>query len=83
MLSKKSTVDDECSNKVCSPAGVEAGEDGALFSTVSTVAFAVGAVVLGVGTYLVLSSDDSGEEQSRVELRALPGQASVTLGGRF
>lgn len=83
VLSKKSTVDDECSNKVCSPAGVEAGEDGALFSTVSTVAFAVGAVGLGVGTYLVLSSDDSGEEQSRLELRALPGQASVTLGGRF
>jgi hypothetical protein len=83
VLSKKSTVDDECSNKVCSPAGVEAGEDGALFSTVSTVAFAVGAVGLGVGTYLVLSSDDSGAEQSRVELRALPGQASVTLGGSF
>jgi hypothetical protein len=83
VLSKKSTVDDECSNKVCSPEGVQAGEDGALFSTVSTVAFAVGVVGLGVGTYLVLSSDDSGEEQSRLELRALPGQASVTLGGRF
>jgi hypothetical protein len=83
VLSKKSTVDDECSNKVCSPEGVQAGEDGALFSTVSTVAFAVGAVGLGVGTYLVLSSDDSGEERSRLELRALPGQASVTLGGRF
>jgi hypothetical protein len=83
VLSKKSTVDDECSNKVCSPEGVQAGEDGALFSTVSTVAFAVGAVGLGVGTYLVLSSDDSGEEQSRLGVEARPGQASLTLGGRF
>lgn len=41
----------------------DAAEAGKTFATLSTVGFAVGAVGVGLGTYLILSSGSSGETQ--------------------
>jgi hypothetical protein len=82
VLSKKSTVEKECDNKLCSPEGIQAGESGRTLSTVSTIAFAVGAAGIGLGAYLILSAGD-GKEQARLEVRALPHAAAVTVGGQF
>ena len=58
-LGAKSTVDEQCNyhpSKVCdSDSAYRAGSRGKTLATASTVAFAVGAVGIGVGTYLVLS----------------------------
>ena len=82
VLSKKSTVNSECDGKQCTAEGVEAGEDGKLFSTVSTVAFAVGVVGVAAGATLILIAKD-GSETARVDVRAAPGVATLNLGGRF
>jgi hypothetical protein len=56
VLSKKSTVDAECTGKVCSPAGLEAANSGKTFGVVTTVALVAGALGLGTASYLFLSA---------------------------
>lgn len=55
VLGKKGTVNDECSGDFCSAKGVDAADAGKTWSTVATVSFIGGAVLTGVGAYLVLS----------------------------
>jgi hypothetical protein len=52
---KKSTVETECPNNVCTPAGLDAANSGKSLLVVNAVAWAVGAVGLGVGAYLLLA----------------------------
>lgn len=82
VLGKKSDVERECDGKLCTAEGVEAGEDGRLYSTISTVAFAVGVAGVAAGATLILTASD-GKETARVQVRALPGAAALSLGGRF
>ncbi len=58
-LNKKSTADANCSDsrRVCNRAGVDANESGKTFAALSGVGFAVGAVGLGAGAYLLLTAD--------------------------
>ncbi|HZU83861.1 MAG TPA: hypothetical protein VE987_13130 [Polyangiaceae bacterium] len=56
-LSDKSTIDQACHGGTCtSQAAIDAADDALTASVVSDVALAAGAVVLGVGAYLVLAS---------------------------
>ena len=82
VLSKKSVVESECVDKLCSQEGVEAGEDGKLFSTISTVSFIAGAALVATGATLILTAND-GRETARVEVRGAPGVATLNLKGRF
>jgi hypothetical protein len=91
-LSKKSEVDEECTNNRCTAAGLDAGDSGKTLVTVSNVAFVAGAVGIGLGAYLILSSDSTDERTARrartpyrAALRAgvLPGGGSLRLEGRF
>jgi hypothetical protein len=82
VLSKKDTVSRECSDKLCTRAGLRAAESGHTLSTVSTVAFAVGVLGVAAGTYLILTAPN-GKERARLELRAAPSSASVQIGTRF
>jgi hypothetical protein len=82
VLDRKSKVESECDGNQCSHAGVEAASSGRTWSTVSTVAFAAGAVGVGVGLYLVLSAKPE-PETARVELVTLPGAAALNLRGAF
>lgn len=55
-MSKKKTVDDECTGKSCTPAGKEAADSGKTLATVSTVGVAVGVVGIAAGVYLIVSA---------------------------
>jgi hypothetical protein len=71
VLSKKKTVDDNCNaQKQCNQTGADAAESGKTLGTVSGVSFIVGAVALGAGMYLVLSS----KEKQSTEVGVGPGQ---------
>ncbi len=80
-LSKKSAMKDHCNERVeCDAEGLDAARAGRTLSSVSTVAFAVGAVGLGVGGYLALTS---GPKATGVSVRATPGGAALGWGGVF
>jgi hypothetical protein len=82
VLDRKSTVDRECAGSVCSRAGADAASSGRTLSTVSTVAFAVGAVGVGVGLYLALSAKPE-TETAKLEFVTSPGAAGLSLQGAF
>ncbi|MFZ5891497.1 MAG: hypothetical protein ACOY0T_10640 [Myxococcota bacterium] len=82
VLDRKSTVDRECAANRCSAAGVEAAESGRTLSTISTIAFAAGAVGVGVGAYLILSSKPS-QDSVRVTLTTERGVSLLSLRGAF
>jgi hypothetical protein len=82
-LSRASTVKDACgaSYTTCSDASVAAAKDGKLFTTVSTVGFAAGAVFAGVGLYFLLApgpSSSSSPSSSATALVIAPNGAAVT-----
>lgn len=71
VLSKKSTVDDNCNaQKVCNQTGKDAADSGKTLGTISGASFILGAVALGAGAYLVLSS----KEKEPTEVGIGPGQ---------
>ncbi len=83
-LSEKHRMEDHCDARAaCDRAGVDAAERGATLATVSTAALAVGAVGVGVGLYLVVTSSAGGEE--RVAVGAEPARRGTALlvRGRF
>jgi hypothetical protein len=55
--------DDFCENDPSGKDSQDAAESGRTFAALSTVGFAVGAVGVGLGTYLILSSGSTGETQ--------------------
>jgi hypothetical protein len=95
VIAKSSTVDDECTDKRCSPKGLDAAQSGRTLSTVSTVAAVAGAAMLGAGIYFVFSGDSNerratlGLRQRRVRPRAqfgissAPGGLSLQLRSSF
>jgi hypothetical protein len=82
VLNRKSVVDRECVGSVCSKEGADAASSGRTFSTISTIAFAAGAVGVGVGLYLTLSANPR-PETARLLLVTSPGAASLGLKGAF
>ncbi|MES1176523.1 MAG: hypothetical protein ABUL62_19525 [Myxococcales bacterium] len=56
VLSHKSTVNDNCSGKLCNQAGVDAAHSGKTLGVVTTVGLVTGALGLGAATYLLLSA---------------------------
>ncbi|HWA71314.1 MAG TPA: hypothetical protein VG937_03220 [Polyangiaceae bacterium] len=82
VLNRKSKVEDECTDGVCTRAGANAAKSGRTLSTVSTVAFAAGAVGVGVGLYLTLSAKPD-SESAKLEFVTAPGAAALNLSGAF
>jgi hypothetical protein len=82
VLSSKSTVEAECKDKLCSPEGVRAGENGRRMSMVSTIAFSIGAAGVGIGTYLILSAPDK-KEGPRLQAEAQRGRFMLSVASRF
>jgi hypothetical protein len=84
-LGKKSTADDHCysATRTCDQTGIDANDSGRTLGTVSTVGFAVGLVGLGLGTYLVLSSHDSGKAETALTTEVGPTGSRVSVAVRW
>lgn len=75
-------LDDACANKVCPASQQDTIDSGKTMATVSTVGFVVGAVGLGLGSVLLLTSPSaSPTAKRRVEPQI--GLGSIGLRGAF
>jgi hypothetical protein len=82
-LSDKQKVEDNCVDRRCTQAGLDAADSGRTWVTVSNVAFAVGVAGVGVGAYLILSSGSSRGSETAVGAQPLPGGGALRLRGHF
>jgi hypothetical protein len=82
-MAKHSTVAKDCPGTVCTtPEGYNASNDALTFGNVSTVAFIVGGVGLGVGLTLWLTAPKPTEAGSPVA-QVVVGPGRVALAGSF
>lgn len=87
-MSKKETVDDNCSGSVCNSDGKSAADSGMRLGTVSTVGFGVGAASLVTAVVVWLSAPDVvPEETGRQEWWPVVGSsdraATIGMGGTW
>jgi hypothetical protein len=92
VMSKNSTVEKECEDKRCSPAGLDAADSGRTLSTVSTIAAVAGVASLGVGIYFLVSESEPGpsarapqsvRRQTGVGVVSAPGGMALQLRSSF
>jgi hypothetical protein len=77
---KKSTIDDNCPDRLCTPEGREAVDAGQSLALASTITFVAGLVGLAAGTtFVLLGSDDSVSEGAQA--RAAAGSLELRLSG--
>jgi hypothetical protein len=74
---EKSSIEDNCPNRVCNSEGREAVDRGQSLATISTISFAVGIAGLGGATYLFLRPSSASASTGRAGPRV-----SVALGAR-
>ena len=85
-LSKKSDASAHCMGTECDATGVALQDDAHRYATVSTLAFAVGVVSLGVGAWLTwTAASSSGSPTVRATIQPLVGPriAGVGMGGTW
>lgn len=84
-LGKKSTADSQCDpvRQICSQEGHDAASAGRTLAAISTVGWIVGAVGVGAGAYLVLTSYGSKSSSTALETTVLPGGAALAVHHRF
>ncbi len=75
-ISKRHASDDQCPGGHCTDEGVSLNNEAKTSADISTIAFAVGAVGIGVGGYLLLSGGPA-------DATARGPTAGVSLGGRW
>jgi hypothetical protein len=84
-LQKKNAMLDDCERVngayACGPDGLDAASSGETFATVSTIAFAAGAVATGAGLWLILSSSE--ENETALVASPTSSGAIVGLSGRY
>lgn len=80
-LGEKSTVDEQCPGRVCTPEGIEAGDSGQTLGIVNVIALGVGVVGAGVGGFLLWRafSDEGPATATQVRLTG----TGMRLDGRF
>lgn len=84
-LGKKSTTDEQCSDAMqrCTQEGHDAASAGRTLAAVSTVGWIVGALGVGAGVYLILTSNGEKGPVTALETRAVPGGAALSVTRRF
>jgi hypothetical protein len=84
-LGKKSTAEEQCSDTLqrCSQEGHDAASSGRTLAAVSTVGWIVGALGVGAGAFLILTSDGEKGTVTALETRAVPGGAALSFKHRF
>jgi len=80
VLDRKSTVDDNCNaSKVCNQEGLDAAESGRTLGVVTTTGLVVGALGIGIGAYLILSSPKEQGPHTALVTSGEPHGARLTL----
>lgn len=82
-LSKKSTIEDNCPNRVCNEEGRAAADSAQQLGTISTVGFGVGASALVAAAILHWSTSGSSPPTRAVGVSASPTAGSVVYSGWF
>jgi hypothetical protein len=72
-LGKKGTISDECTDTACTPDGLDAVDSGQTAGDVSTVAFIIGTLAVGVGVTLFLLAPEDSEPAEIGDLRVIGG----------
>lgn len=80
---KKSTIEDNCPNRVCNAEGRSAVDSGQSLAAISTISVGVGAASLGIATYLFLRADRKPAATSPYAARVSLGLGSAAVSGRF
>jgi hypothetical protein len=86
LLSRDQKIKDNCPNKECNREGRELIDGNKSLFAINAVAWGVGVVGVGVGVYLIVSSEKSGERApttTAVGPALLPGGAGLRLGRTF
>jgi hypothetical protein len=80
-LGKKSTTDEQCSEKlhVCTPEGRDAASSGRTLAVVSTVGWVVGALGVGAGAYFILTSSPKSKTETALVTDVVPGGAGLRV----
>jgi hypothetical protein len=79
-FSKQNQSEDHCTGTACDQTGVDLREQAKMTATISTIAFAAGAVGLGAGIILLVTADGGGERAAR-RVWIAPGVGSLSVGG--
>jgi len=84
-LGKKSTTDSQCDpgRQICSQEGHDAASAGRTLAAVSTVGWIVGALGVGAGVYLILTSDSDKGSSTALQTSVIPGGAALAVHSRF
>jgi hypothetical protein len=84
-LGKKSTANSQCDDarQICSQEGHDAASSGRTLAAVSTVGWIVGALGVGAGVYLVLTSSGDKGPATALATHAIPGGAALSVTHRF
>jgi hypothetical protein len=80
-LGHKSTVDDNCNamSKLCSQTGYDAAQSGKTWGLITTTGLVVGALGVGTGAYLLLSSNGPAEAHAAVSAGWMEGGTGISL----
>jgi hypothetical protein len=84
-LGEKSTVDEECPARRCSPEGLDAGDAGQTLGVVNAIALGVGVVGLAAGGVLLWASsaDDPAHEENAAAASIRWSGTGVSVDGSF
>lgn len=83
LMSRDAEIDENCPEKRCNAEGRELIDGSQPLLVANAVAWGVGIVGLGVGTWLVLSSDTPSEPVTAVGPRLVPGGAGLGFARSF
>jgi hypothetical protein len=87
-ISKQKTADKSCSTNLCNDAGATANDQAIRFANFATVGFVVGAVGIGLGTVLLLTSGPASSHRGEagtptVNVAVSEKGSELTVGGRW
>jgi hypothetical protein len=82
-MSAASTYSAHCNAGRCDPEGLDAASTGRVVQIASPIAFAVGVLGLGAGTYLLLTSRAAERPVIAVQPVAVPSGAGASVAGAF
>ena len=79
-LSKKNATASHCNGALCDPEGLDLNDQAKAAATVSNIAFGVGLVALGTGTYLFLTSQPGNGEGKPTEAESARIRIAPSIG---